>query len=125
MDDLTRMIEPLPPQQAAAIGRFVTYLRTFRAPRGLFHPQVVCTYHVPGGHYEQRGPEGMEAELAPYGSGSEVQVKGAEATASGFVIEFTQRAESGDLYEELAWARLEDGLIRRLVVYCTGVVRSE
>lgn len=124
MDSLTTVPRTTLPEHEALLDRFVTYLRTFRAPPGLFHPDVVCTYYVPGGHYEQRGPDGMEAELAPYGDGADVVVKGKEVTIGGFVLEFTQRARTGELYEELAWVRVEDGLVRELRVYCTGPVRS-
>ncbi len=103
---------------------FVKYLETGKAPPGLFADDVVAVIHVGGGHYEVRSPWGLEQELQQYGGPIETRVLGQESTPSGFILEFTQRSPRGDLYEELAWALVENGRIREIRWYCTGIVRA-
>lgn len=116
--------QTLPLSQESPASRFLDYLRTGRAPEGLFADDVVASIHVGGGHYEVRSPRGLEAELQQYGGPIQTEVLGQEETRSGFVLEFTQRAPSGDLYEEMAWATLDAGRIRQIRWYCTGIVRG-
>lgn len=106
------------------LDRFVEYLRTFRAHPELFAPDVACTYYVPGGHYVKRGPSALEDELQSQAERADVEVKGAEVTPLGFLVEFTQRTPRGDLYEEMVWARVENGRVKVISSYCTGVVRE-
>lgn len=106
------------------LGRFVEYLRTGVAAPGLFADDVVATIHVGGGHYQVRTPRGLELELQQYGGPIQTEVLGQESTPTGFVLEFTQRDRRGDLYEEMTWATVEGGRIRRIRWYCTGIVRE-
>lgn len=105
------------------VDGFVEYLRSAHAPEGVFAADVVATIHVGGGHYEVRTPKGLELELRQYGGPIHTEVLGQDATGRGFVLEFTQRSPGGDLYEEMAWATIEAGRIRRIRWYCTGIVR--
>lgn len=116
-------LHPLSGSHEHLIGPFVEYLRTGSTPAGLFSEEVVATIHVGGGHYEVRTPRGLERELQQYGGPIHTEVLDQEGTASGFVLEFTQRAPNGDLYEEMVWAAVDADRIRHLRWYCTGVVR--
>lgn len=115
---------PLSRSHEHLIEPFVEYLRTAAAPPGLFSEDVLATIHVGGGHYDVRTPAGLEAELQQYGGPIDTRVLGQEATPSGFVLECTQRAPNGDLYEEMIWAEVDADRIRNLRWYCTGVVRE-
>lgn len=117
-------LQPTSRSHEHLIGSFVDYLRTATAPAGLFSEGVVATIHVGGGHYEVQTPSGLEKELQQYGGPIETEVLGQEATVGGFVLEFTQRAPNGDLYEEMIWAAVDAGRIQHLRWYCTGVVRE-
>lgn len=117
-------LHPLSPSHEHLIAPFIEYLGTGTATAGLFSEQVVATIHVGGGHYEVRTLCGLEEELQQYGGTIDTTVLGQETTASGFVIEFTQRAPNGDLYEEMIWAVVDADRIQHLRWYCTGVVRE-
>lgn len=103
---------------------FLDYLETGTAAPGLFAADVVASIHVPGGHYDIGRPAGLEAELKQYGGPIMTTVLRQETIASGFIVEFTQRSPRGELFEEMAWALVEDGRIREIRWYCTGVVRE-
>lgn len=117
-------LHPLSRSHEHLIGPFVEYLRTGTAPTGLFSEHVVATIHVGGGHYQVQAPSGLEQELQQYGGPIQTEVLGQETTPGGFVLEFTQRAPNGDLYEEMIWAAVDGNRIRQLRWYCTGVVRE-
>lgn len=108
----------------ASIGPFIEYLRTGKAPAGLFADDVVASIHVGGGHYHVRSPQGLEQELQQYGGPIQTEVLDHEATESGFVVEFTQRSPRGDLYEEMIWAKVSENRIVQIRWYCTGIVRE-
>ncbi len=110
------------PRHDAVISSFVDYLESGRAPSGLFADDVVAVIHVGGGHYEVRTPAGLEHELQQYGGPIQTKVLRKESTPSGFILEFTQRSPRSDLYEELAWALVEEGRVREIRWYCTGIV---
>lgn len=117
-------MHPIVHSHERLIGLFVEYLRTGTASTGLFAEDVVARIHVGGGHYEVRAPAGLEQELRQYGGPIDTNVLAQESIPSGFVLECTQRAPNGDLYEEMIWAVVDAGQIRHLRWYCTGVVRQ-
>ena len=117
-------MHPLVHSHEHLIGRFVEYLRTATASADLFAEDVVARIHVGGGHYEVRTRRGLEQELQQYGGPIHTHVLAGESTPSGFVLECTQRAPNGDLYEEMIWAVVDADRIRHLRWYCTGIVRQ-
>lgn len=108
----------------ALTGPFIEYLRTARAPAGLFADDVVASIHVGGGHYDVRSPRGLERELQQYGGPIQTEVLDQMSTEGGFVMEFTQRSPRGDLYEEMVWAKVDQNRIVHIRWYCTGIVQE-
>ena len=104
--------------------RFVAFLETGVPPAGLFADDVFCDFTMPLWRLQARGFEDVVA-LRRQGHPSPGRVSRwrADATATGFVIEFEERWEQGGqgwYCREMARAELVGGTIGELSIYCTG-----
>lgn len=104
--------------------RFITFLETGTLPAGLFADDVFCDFTMPLWRLQARGVDGAVA-LRRQGHPSPGRVARwrADATATGFVIEFEERWEQdGQRWysREMARAELAGGVIGEMSIYCTG-----
>ena len=104
--------------------KLVAFLETGSTPDGLFTTDVICDFTLPKWRLQSRGIEGL-VRLRKQGHPGPGKVPRwrADATPTGFVIEFEERWEQDgkDWYSrEMARADVTDGSISLLSVYCTG-----
>ena len=104
--------------------RFVAFLETGVAPAGLFADDVFCDFTMPLWRLQARGVDDVVA-LRRQGHPSPGRVIRwrADATPTGFVIEFEERWDEGGqgwYSREMARAELVGGTIGELSIYCTG-----
>ncbi|HEX4518465.1 MAG TPA: hypothetical protein VH063_02680 [Gaiellaceae bacterium] len=106
------------------IRKFIEFNETGTPPPGLFADDVFVDFTLPHWRLQAGDREGLVAlRRAGHPGPSTVSGFRADATETGFVIEWTERWTDGgmDWYcREMARAEVEDGTITELSVYCTG-----
>lgn len=104
--------------------KFVSFLETLIVPDGLFATEAFIDLSLPQWRLQATGVEGMvELRTRGHNFTGDVAHWRSEATESGFVIEFDESwANEGQQWycREMAWAKVEDGLISEMSIYCTG-----
>jgi hypothetical protein len=104
--------------------KFVEFLETNSAPEGLFATDVFLDVSLPMWRLQTQGPDAsvsLRRNSHPF-LGTVPRWR-ADATPSGFVIEFEEEWEvDGQRWycREMARADVVDGLVTQLSVYCTG-----
>ncbi|GGV14760.1 hypothetical protein GCM10010495_30920 [Kitasatospora herbaricolor] len=113
-----------PRHQEALPDLLVTFLETGSPPAGLFRPDVFCDLTVPQWRLQAAGVPGLVAlRKAGHPAPGLVPRRRVDPTPTGFVIELEERWEQdGQSWycRELMRADVEDGMIARISVYCTG-----
>ena len=105
-------------------NKFVHFLETGDVPPGLFSADVLCDFTLPKWRLQAQGVDGVVRlrKQGHPGTGTVPRWR-ADATRTGFVIEFEERwqQDGKDWYSrEMARADVTDGVISLLSVYCTG-----
>ncbi|MFF3598430.1 hypothetical protein [Kitasatospora indigofera] len=113
-----------PRGREALADLLVTFLETGSPPAGLFRPDVFCDLTVPQWRLQSEGLPGLVAlRRAGHPAPGVVPRRRVDPTPAGFVIELEERWEQdGQTWycRELMRADVEDGMIARISVYCTG-----
>lgn len=105
-------------------NKFVSFLETLIMPDGLFAEGAFADLSLPQWRLQAQGAEGMiDLRTRGHNFTGDVAHWRSEATESGFVIEFDETwANEGQQWycREMAWAKVDDGLISDISIYCTG-----
>jgi hypothetical protein len=103
----------------------VAFLETNTLPDGLMQPDVFCDLSLPQWRLQTTGADAVERlRRESHPDRGTVARWSAEPTPSGFVFEFEERwtdAQGENWYSrELLRAKVRDGQIAELSIYCTG-----
>jgi hypothetical protein len=102
----------------------VTFLETGTPPEGLFAPDVFCDFSLPQWRMQTQGVEEVtDLRRAAHPGLSHVVRWRVNPTDQGFVFEFEERwNQDGEHWyaRELLLARVREGSVSELAVYCTG-----
>lgn len=101
------------------VDRFRAFLSTSNAPTGLLAPDITMHVHDQETRARLEGAKAIEEAVRAESPSWNVQVHDHAATQDGFVVELTKQSESGDVFDDLAWCRLQEGLIKEIRYYCT------
>jgi hypothetical protein len=103
----------------------VAFLETNTLPDGLMQPDVFCDLSLPQWRLQTTGADAVERlRRESHPERGTVPRWSAEPTQSGFVFEFEERwtdAQGESWYcRELLRAKVRDGRIAEISIYCTG-----
>jgi hypothetical protein len=118
MPSITRDVDAL-------VAEFIEFNETGTPPPGLFAEDVFVDFSLPQWRLQAADRDGLVSlRRAGHPGPSRVADHRADATETGFVIEWTERWTDDAGMEwyarEMARANVRDGEITELSVYCTG-----
>jgi hypothetical protein len=103
----------------------VTFLETNTVPAGLFRPDVFCDFSLPQWRLQTNTADALVGlRRASHPDLGQVSRWRADPIPGGFVFEFEERwtdSKGEEWYaREMLRARVTDGRISELAIYCTG-----